>query len=108
MKEENLREIHILEAKQIQAKNKRYGIRLFIAYSPIIETNFCHTIWLGNYKDFQEDTKAKSETIWYMAITAFEKMQIDPSFIYQPEKLTGNVFQGRIKTTTMGITLNLS
>jgi hypothetical protein len=87
-------DLHILKAKETKSKRTgRYGCQLIIEI--VGEDNasaIFHTLWYGNYKDYQGDDTDKSNTMWRMVKDFLRSLGLDPEEETDESDLVGLEF----------------
>jgi len=73
-------DLRIFKAKETKSKNTgRYGCQLIIQIDGEDDaSDIFHTLWYGNYKDFQGDDEDKSNTMWRMVKEFLRALGLDP------------------------------
>lgn len=90
--------LRIEKATAVRSKHfGRYGIKFLLSKDNDLKTPIFHSIWFGNFEDFQNDTPEKSFIIWNMANDFIEKIKSDKKYLNEPEKLVGIEFYGIFK-----------
>jgi len=86
--------LSLIQTKLIQSKTvKRYGYRFIFDFLDYPKADYIfHTIWLGNYKDFQQDDKEKDKILWNLANSFFDHLKITLSDLEQNKKLKKIIF----------------
>ena len=87
-------DLSITKAKETKSKKTgRYGCQLIIQIEGEDNaSNIFHTIWYGNYKDFQGDDEDKSNTMWRMVKDFLRSLGLDPEEETDESDLVGLEF----------------
>jgi hypothetical protein len=87
-------DLSITKAKETKSKRTgRYGCQLIIQIEGEDNaSNIFHTIWYGNYKDFQGDDEDKSNTMWRMVKDFLRSLGLDPEEETDESDLVGLEF----------------
>jgi hypothetical protein len=87
-------DLSIIKAKETKSKRTgRYGCQLIIQIEGEDNaSNIFHTIWYGNYKDFQDDDEDKSNTMWRMVKDFLRSLGLDPEEETDESDLVGLEF----------------
>jgi len=87
-------DLRITKAKETKSKNTgRYGCMLIVEIDG--EDNagtIFHTLWYGNYKDFQGDDEEKSNMMWRMTKDFLVAVGLDPEEETEDSDLVGLEF----------------
>jgi hypothetical protein len=87
-------DLRISKAKETKSKRTgRYGCQLIIDI--VGEDNasaIFHTLWYGNYKDYQGDDTDKSNTMWRMVKDFLRSLGLDPEEETDESDLVGLEF----------------
>ena len=91
-------DLRIFKAKEIKSKNTgRYGCQLIIQIDGEDNaSDIFHTLWYGNYKDFQGDDEEKSNTMWRMVKEFLRALGIDPEEETEEDDLVSLEFTAEI------------
>ena len=91
-------DLRIVKVREIKSKNTgRYGCQLIIQIDG--EDNAAdifHTLWYGNYKDFQNDDKEKNNLMWRMVKDFLRAVGLDPEEETDEEDLIGLEFTAEL------------
>lgn len=73
-------DLRITKAKETKSNNTgRYGCMLIIEIDgEDAADNILHTLWYGNYKDFQGDDEDKNNMMWRMVKDFLRALGLDP------------------------------
>jgi hypothetical protein len=87
-------DLSITRAKETKSKRTgRYGCQLIIQIEGEDNaSNIFHTVWYGNYKDFQGDDEDKSNTMWRMVKDFLRSLGLDPEEETDESDLVGLEF----------------
>ena len=87
-------DLSITRAKETKSKRTgRYGCQLIIQIEGEDNaSNIFHTVWYGNYKDFQGDDADKSNTMWRMVKDFLRSLGLDPEEETDESDLVGLEF----------------
>ena len=87
-------DLSIIKAKETKSKRTgRYGCQLIIQIEGEDNaSNIFHTIWYGNYKDFQDDDEDKSNTMWRMVKDFLRSLGLNPEEETDESDLVGLEF----------------
>jgi len=87
-------DLRITKAKETKSKNTgRYGCQLIIQIEGEDNaSDIFHTLWYGNYKDFQGDDTDKSNTMWRMVKDFLRSLGLDPEEETDESDLVGLEF----------------
>jgi len=87
-------DLRIRKAKETKSKNTgRYGCMLIIDFDGEDNTeSIFHTLWYGNYKDYQGDDEEKSNMMWRMVKDFLRALGLDPEEETDEDDLTGLEF----------------
>ena len=87
-------DLSITRAKETKSKRTgRYGCQLIIQIEGEDNaSNIFHTVWYGNYKDFQGDDTDKSNTMWRMVKDFLRSLGLDPEEETDESDLVGLEF----------------
>jgi len=87
-------DLRIRTAKETKSKNTgRYGCMLIIDIDGEDNANsIFHTMWYGNYKDFQGDDEEKNNLMWRMVKDFLRALGLDPEEETDEEDLVGLEF----------------
>lgn len=91
-------DLRITGAKEKQSANTgRYGCMMMIEIDgeDTAETLF-HTLWYGNYKDYQNDDDEKSNMMWRMVKDFLRSLGLDPEDETDESDLIGLEFTGDV------------
>jgi hypothetical protein len=91
-------ELRISKVKETKsAKTGRYGCQLIIDIDGEDDaSSIFHTLWYGNYKDFQGDDAEKNNTMWRMVKDFLRALGLDPEQETSEEDLKGLEFTAEI------------
>lgn len=87
-------DLRITKAKETKSKNTgRYGCMMMIEVDgeDNVDTIF-HTLWYGNYKDFQNDDEDKNNIMWRMVKDFIRAIGLDPEEETEDSDLVGLEF----------------
>jgi len=87
-------DLRITKVKETKSKNTgRYGCMLVIEIDgeDNADTIF-HTLWYGNYKDFQSDDEEKNNMMWRMVKDFIRALGLDPEEETEDSDLVGLEF----------------
>lgn len=87
-------DLRITKAKETKSnRTGRYGCMLIIEIDgeDNAETVF-HTLWYGNYKDYQKDDEEKNNMMWRMVKDFLRALGLDPEQETDESDLTGLEF----------------
>ena len=87
-------DLRITKAKETKSKKSgRYGCMLIIEIDGEDNAeNIFHTLWYGNYKDYQGDDDDKNNTMWRMVKDFLRALGLDPEDETDEEDLVGLEF----------------
>ena len=91
-------DLRITQVKETKSnKTGRYGCQLIIDIDgeDNAQTIF-HTLWYGNYKDYQGDDKEKNNTMWRMVKDFLRSIGVDPEQETDFEDLKGLEFTAEL------------
>ena len=91
-------DLRITKVKEIKSKKSgRYGCQLIIEIDnePNASTIF-HTLWYGNYKDYQGDDADKNNTMWRMVKDFLRSLGLDPEEETDESDLVGLEFTAEV------------
>ena len=87
-------DLRITKAKETKSKNTgRYGCMLMIEVDGEDDADtIFHTLWYGNYKDFQNDDEEKNNMMWRMVKDFLRALGLDPEEETEDSDLVGLEF----------------
>ena len=91
-------DLRISKAKETKSKNTgRYGCMLVIDIDGEDNADsIFHTLWYGNYKDYQGDDDDKSNTMWRMVKDFLRALGLDPDNETDEADLVGLEFTAEV------------
>jgi hypothetical protein len=91
-------DLRISKAKETKStKSGRYGCQLIIAIDGEDNaSDIFHTLWYGNFKDYQGDDPEKSNTMWRMVKDFLRAVGLDPEEETDESDLIGLEFTAEI------------
>ena len=91
-------DLRITKVKETKSKKSgRYGCQLIIEVDGEDNANtIFHTLWYGNYKDFQSDDEDKSNMMWRMVKDFLRSLGIDPENETDESDLVGLEFTAEL------------
>jgi len=91
-------DLRIHKAKETKSKNTgRYGCQLIIQIDGEDNaSDIFHTLWYGNFKDFQGDDEEKNNLMWRMVKEFLRALGLDPEEETDESDLTGLEFTAEI------------
>lgn len=87
-------DLRVTKVKEVKSKNTgRYGCMFIIEIDgeDTADTIF-HTLWYGNYKDYQNDDEEKSNMMWRMVKDFLRSIGLDPEEETDESDLVGIEF----------------
>lgn len=100
-------DLRIIKAKETKSnRTGRYGCMLIIEVDSEdnAETIF-HTLWYGNYKDYQKDDEKKNAIMWRMVKDFLRALGLDPEQETDESDLVGLEFTAML-TYNDGMSIN--
>ena len=91
----------VIDSKMIRSRNGRHGFLLKICIKGYSDQPFFHALWLGNYKNFREDTKRKHRIIWRLTSLSIGRLQTSFSSLKNNDSF-GKIFLGHIRYRKIG------
>lgn len=87
-------DLRITKVKETKSKNTgRYGCMIIAEVDGEDNaSNIFHTLWYGNYKDFQNDDEEKNNTMWRMVKDFIRSLGLDPEEETDDSDLVGLEF----------------
>ena len=91
-------DLRITKVKETKSKKSgRYGCQLIIEVAGEDNANtIFHTLWYGNYKDFQSDDEDKSNMMWRMVKDFLRSLGLDPENETDESDLVGLEFTAEL------------
>ena len=91
-------DLRITKVKETKSKKSgRYGCQLIIEVDGEDNANtIFHTLWYGNYKDFQSDDEDKSNMMWRMVKDFLRSLGLDPENETDESDLVGLEFTAEL------------
>jgi len=91
-------DLRINKVKETKSKNTgRYGCQMIIQVDgEDTASDIFHTLWYGNYRDFQGDDKDKSNTMWRMVKDFLRAIGLDPEEETDEDDLIGLEFTAEL------------
>lgn len=91
-------DLRITKVKETKSKKSgRYGCQLIIEIDGEDNANtIFHTLWYGNYKDFQSDDEDKSNMMWRMVKDFLRSLGLDPENETDESDLVGLEFTAEL------------
>ncbi len=91
-------DLRITKVKETKSKKSgRYGCQLIIEVAGEDNANtIFHTLWYGNYKDFQSDDEDKSNMMWRMVKDFLRSLGLDPESETDESDLVGLEFTAEL------------
>lgn len=91
-------DLRITKVKETKSKKSgRYGCQLIIEVDGEDNANtIFHTLWYGNYKDFQSDNEDKSNMMWRMVKDFLRSLGLDPENETDESDLVGLEFTAEL------------
>lgn len=91
-------DLRITKAKEKKSKNTgRYGCMLAIEIDGEDNANtLFHTLWYGNYKDFQNDDEEKNNMMWRMVKDFLRAIGLNPEEETDESDLVGMEFTAEL------------
>ena len=91
-------DLRISKVKETKSKNTgRYGCMLVIDITNEDNADsIFHTLWYGNYKDYQGDDDDKSNTMWRMVKDFLRALGLDPDNETDESDLVGLEFTAEV------------
>ena len=91
-------DLRITKVKETKSKKSgRYGCQLIIEIDGEDNANtIFHTLWYGNYKDFQSDDEDKSNMMWRMVKDFLRYLGLDPENETDESDLVGLEFTAEL------------
>ena len=91
-------DLRITKVKETKSKKTgRYGCQLIIEVDGEDNANtIFHTLWYGNYKDFQSDDEDKSNMMWRMVKDFLRSLGLDPENETDESDLVGLEFTAEL------------
>lgn len=91
-------DLRISKAKEVKSKNTgRYGCQLICQIDGEDNaSDVFHTLWYGNFKDFQGDDAEKSNTMWRMVKDFLRTLGLDPEEETDESDLVGLEFTSEL------------
>jgi len=94
-------DLRISKVRETKSKNTgRYGCQLIIQIDgEDTASDIFHTLWYGNYKDFQNDDKEKNNLMWRMVKEFLRSVGLDPEEETDEDDLVGLEFTAELGYT---------
>jgi len=91
-------DLRINKASETKSKNTgRYGCQLICQIDGEDNaSNIFHTLWYGNFKDYQGDTEEKNNLMWRMVKDFLRALGLDPEEETDAEDLVGIEFTAEL------------
>jgi len=91
-------DLRITKAKETKSKNTgRYGCMMIMEIDDEDDAdNIFHTLWYGNYKDFQGDDEDKNNMMWRMVKDFLRSLGLDPEEETDESDLVGLEFTAEV------------
>ena len=91
-------DLRITKVKETKSKKSgRYGCQLIIEVAGEDNANtIFHTLWYGNYKDFQSDDEDKSNMMWRRVKDFLRSLGLDPENETDESDLVGLEFTAEL------------